>query len=186
MTCDSDFYKNLKTIRKECNSVYSQLLSLNKSIKTKSSEMYYLNKGIHNQDEPTPTAGIRLSEKSQNSIISGQAIIQGLDPGVVTTASISATKSSSLFQSINRYSALESLETCDHDVENEVTFELTAKRVKSAIIDTKHMIQRQRKIKNKKELTPSNLNQRQVTRSIRLKRTTSICIPHIGRNYSDF
>ncbi|KAI7873180.1 uncharacterized protein EV154DRAFT_579468 [Mucor mucedo] len=148
MTCDSDLYRNLKTSRKECNAIYSQLLSLNKSIKTKSSEMYCLNKGIHNQNEPTPTAGICLSEKSQNSIISGQAIIQGLDPGVVTTASISATKSSSMFQSINRYSALESLENCDHDVENEVTFELTAKR----------------------ELTPSYLNQRQVTRSIRLKR----------------
>ncbi|KAI7877097.1 uncharacterized protein EV154DRAFT_576986 [Mucor mucedo] len=170
MTCDSDLYRNLKTSRKECNAIYSQLLSLNKSIKTKSSEMYCLNKGIHNQNEPTPTAGICLSEKSQNSIISGQAIIQGLDPGVVTTASISATKSSSMFQSINRYSALESLENCDHDVENEVTFELTAKRVNSAILDTKHVIQRQRKIKNKKELTPSYLNQRQVTRSIRLKR----------------
>ncbi|KAI7888272.1 uncharacterized protein EV154DRAFT_566523 [Mucor mucedo] len=124
MTCDSDLYRNLKTIRKEFNAVYSQLLSLNRSIKIKSSEMYDLNRGIHSQNEPTPTAGIPLSEKSQNAIILGQAIIQGLDPGVVTTASVRATKSS-LFRSINRYSTLESLEDCDHDVENEVTFEPT-------------------------------------------------------------
>ncbi|KAI7887287.1 uncharacterized protein EV154DRAFT_605548 [Mucor mucedo] len=85
-------YNDLKEARANCDKIYPELKS------------------------PQPADNINkeaISDKDITSLAKGEIAVQGIDPGVVTTASFKGTSSSLLFESINRYTALKNLDSVE-------------------------------------------------------------------------
>lgn len=171
---DADMYEKLKDKRRQCDVTYSRLRELNQLIKTSLSEMYYTNKKLRGQAAPTTPEAIRLplSEVMKDNIKKDHAIIQGIDPGIVTTASTSSVKPSTLFESINRYQKLEMNDDVIHNArkESEVKFEFTAGMVNHAVLSTSDRLQRERKMKKGEQTKKTRLDRSRTNRKIRTKR----------------
>ncbi|KAL0582419.1 hypothetical protein ABG067_007735, partial [Albugo candida] len=88
---DELLYKKLKEKRSDCNKIYNKLQVLNTSIKSEQSRMYLINKQLHNQRMPSKvtTDAFFLPQNTLENLKKNKVLIQGLDPGVVTTASFS-------------------------------------------------------------------------------------------------
>ena len=170
---NSEKYNELKRKRKECDALYTRLKKLNGVIKASQTEMYYLNKQLSGQSVPVSTNPVPLlPQKTRKSILEDKALIQGLDPGIVTTGSFSCVKPSTLFESVNRFEKLQVEETVGHDVSNEKEFNLdfTASMVNKAALSTSHRMNRERRRKNETTVKTKELDRKRVTRKIRTKR----------------
>ncbi|KAK4509645.1 uncharacterized protein ATC70_006947 [Mucor velutinosus] len=97
-----ELYKKLNDARSDCDELYMKVSSLKSSIKQMPSEMYILNKRIHGQQVHQAAADAMPKPLAVDS----NTIVQGTDPGVVTTASSVWCSSLILFESINRFQML--------------------------------------------------------------------------------
>lgn len=123
-----ELYGRLKDIRDQCNALYLDQQRLHHSKSQDQSHLYMLNKKIRGQavvaPKPVP-APPSFGPKTK---------IQGADPGLVTMASGICSDQKMLFESINRYEALQdSQETVHHGMDQDVPFQMTANVVNAAV-----------------------------------------------------
>lgn len=170
---DAELYNKLKKKRDECNVLSMRLQELQDLIKSRQSQMYQLNKVAHGQQVASTNNSIVVPQVIKSRLQkSRNVLVQGIDPGIVTTASSSCVKPSALFQSINRFECLQSedADTPKHMPHKEYNFELTASKVNQALLFTEHRLTRERAAKSNKQPTKNDLDCKRVTRSIRKKR----------------
>ncbi|KAG2201086.1 hypothetical protein INT47_010838 [Mucor saturninus] len=169
---DEKKYNDLKEARANCDKIYSELKSVRATISNNQTEMYRLNKILHKQ--PLPADNINkevISDKDITSLAKGDIVVQGIDPGVVTTASFKGVSGSLLFESINRYTALKNLDPVESATnEKQVSLEFTAKMVNNATFSTKHRQERHRRENQKIQTDVSYLEKKRLTRKIRTKK----------------
>lgn len=171
---DAESYKILKQKRNECDAIYSRLQELNGSIKNLQSKMYLLNKSKRGQKFPSTTNTMMIPRRIEQGIMDGSTLVQGLDPGVVTTAAVSCLSTQTLFESVNRYKVLEAGETVNLDAvtakykNHEYTY--TAGKINRAVLSTAHRLLREKKQRDDVQIRPKVLQKQAVTRKIRLKR----------------
>lgn len=73
--------------------------------------MYDLNKGDHGQRQPvTQIPPTSYRNHMVQKLKEGKFIVQGMDPGIVTTAVVNSRTSKLLFESLNRFTALQNNE----------------------------------------------------------------------------
>lgn len=109
-----------------------------------------------------------VSDKEVKSLESNKICVQGIDPGLVTTASFAGTSTSFFFHSINRFNALAEGEPLTPIINSHtITTDLNSKVIDQATRSTKHKRQRERKIKRSGSIDPTFLEKRKVTRKIR-------------------
>ncbi|KAF1799956.1 hypothetical protein FB192DRAFT_1142283 [Mucor lusitanicus] len=157
---DWDLYSKLKEARKKHDTLWATVSSMKAQIKQMSSDLYILNKRIHGQQEPQAA-----DAQTPQLTIDENTVIQGTDPGVVTTASSVWCSSRTLFASINRYQVLWD----DHDTKPPpadqkqiVKSELTAKKIDTAVLSPR----RQKRTRS----SGKTLQKARATRRIRLKK----------------
>lgn len=168
-------YRKLKNKRNDCNEIYDKMQELNRRIKRNQCQMYLMNKARAGQEVKVDKNEFATSTKILSEIRKGNVLVQGIDPGIVTTASVNCTKSSTLFNSINRFQCLEDGETelvHQHDEEDLKNFRynITARRVNQVVLSTHHRLQRERKQKLSEPIEKKSVEKKAVTRKIRLKR----------------
>ncbi|KAL9543354.1 hypothetical protein MBANPS3_008154 [Mucor bainieri] len=125
---DPELYGRLKDIRAQCNALYLDQQRLQHSKSQDQSNLYMLNKKIHGQavvvSKPVPAP----------PSFGPNTKIQGVDPGVVTMASGVCSGQKPLFESINRYEALQDhQESIHHGMDQDAAFDMTAKIVNAAV-----------------------------------------------------
>ncbi|KAL9536388.1 hypothetical protein MBANPS3_012683, partial [Mucor bainieri] len=126
--------------------------------------MYLLNKRINGQ--PTPQQDPPPLDANLVSIIAKpNTVVQGIDPGIVTTASGMATTSASLFEHINRFQALSEDTARPHPKDNARKFELTANFVNNATLANTD-----RRARENKTPTLKRKQKNRVKRQVRLKK----------------
>ncbi|KAG2205265.1 hypothetical protein INT47_009530, partial [Mucor saturninus] len=159
---DEKKYNDLKEARANCDKIYSELKSVRATISNNQTEMYRLNKILHKQ--PLPADNINkevISDKDITSLAKGDIVVQGIDPGVVTTASFKGVSGSLLFESINRYTALKNLDPVESATnEKQVSLDFTAKMVNNATFSTKHRQERHRRENQKIQTDVSYLEKK--------------------------
>lgn len=139
---NKDLYNRLKTQRTVCNSLYEHLRKLNSSIKTNTREMYFINTRLHNQSVPsTLPPKFSLSNDTLQKLKHNKALVRGLNPGVVTTASLYCTKPSILFESVNRFELL-SIE--EHEPDKTYVYDFTAAKVNDVVLSTSRRFKREK------------------------------------------
>jgi hypothetical protein len=73
-----------------------------------------------------------------NAICQDKLAVQGIDPGVVNTASVFSTNSSTLLESINRFNVLTSDESFpEHPKDQTTHYTLNARRINNATLSLK-------------------------------------------------
>jgi hypothetical protein len=99
-------------------------------------------------------------------------LIQGIDPGNVTTASIECIKPKTLFESINRYNLLYNDSMTDHQQDTIKSYAYTykASMVNDALLLTSYRIRREKRCRNNITDSLSSLQRRRVTRKLRKKK----------------
>ncbi|CEP12397.1 hypothetical protein [Parasitella parasitica] len=133
-------------------------------IKQNQSQMYVLNKKIHGQlvpDSHAPVAADNLMLLLANE----STIVQGVDPGIVTTATGVATTVGSLLAAINRFEAISDDKIVPHLMDAHVEFGLTANTVNTAV-----MSNQDRKKREKSGMQKEQLQRMAVKRRIQEKR----------------
>ncbi|KAG2195154.1 hypothetical protein INT47_006603 [Mucor saturninus] len=160
---DTKLYKQLKEKRSDCDNIYSQLRKLNSSLKDLRYRMFALNKARHRQSLPISTNSLQIPDKMKADLKNNRLLIQGVDPGIVTTAAISCVKSSTLFESLNRFQMLENHEPCTIPISNQKGYEYdyTANKINQAVLSNTHRLQREKKKKY-------DIEKNRLTRKIRL------------------
>ncbi|KAG2193811.1 hypothetical protein INT47_002561 [Mucor saturninus] len=144
---DTKLYKQLKEKRSDCDNIYSQLRKLNSSLKDLRYRMFALTKARHRQSLPISTNSFQIPDKMKADLKNNRLLIQGVDPGIVTTAAISCVKSSTLFESLNRFQMLENHEPCTIPISNQKGYEYdyTANKINQAVLSNTHRLQREKK-----------------------------------------
>ena len=125
-----------------------RLKELNTIINASQTKMYFLNKQLSGQAVPVSTYPVPLlSQKTRKKILEDKVLLQGVDPGIVTTGSFNCVKPSTLFESANRFERLQVEETVGHDISNEKEFNLdfTASMVNKAVLSTSRKMDRDRR-----------------------------------------
>ncbi|KAK4513356.1 40S ribosomal protein S27 [Mucor velutinosus] len=153
--------KKLKDARSDYDELYMKVSSLKSSIKRMSSEMYMLNKRIHGQQVHQAAADAIPKPLAVDS----NTIVQGTDPGVVTTASSVWCSSLTVFESINRFQMLQDYSDTATSLGNEETFvnyEMTANKVDNAVLSNRR--------KKRKKSSVKKLLKGRATGRIRLKK----------------
>lgn len=161
-------YQEFKTQRRVCNNIYKQMRILNSSIKACGQNMYTLNKLLHNQSVSLRSkTRFVVSNEVTERLNKDKVLVQGVDPGIVTTASINCVRSGTLFESINRFQMLENEVS---DIQHDYSYVHTASKVNAAVLSTKHRMKREKRHKEGKKEAPIDLNRKCVTRKIRTSR----------------
>lgn len=178
---DADSYLELKRARTTCDNIYNKLSSLNVRIKDAQHQMYSMNKKLHSQATISYQHDtLKIPEDVASNLSKGRTLIQGLDPGIVTTAAINCMKPQTLFESINRFEVLNnrSMDSPKHLPVKEVAFDFSAKSVDNAVLSHAHRLEREEKQRKSKRLNIKNLQKRATTRKIRLGRYYKKSISH--------
>ena len=138
----------------------------------KQSKMYELNKQLNKQQSSFPAERLVVSEKNLARLKMHEVLVQSIDPGVVTTASVACLGSKRLFEDINRYQALSTQESrILFDLPgDQVTYDITTNMVNQATMSTSHRKEREKRSRNDKQLNEEDLKRKRVTRKIRNKR----------------
>ncbi|CAO3632720.1 unnamed protein product [Mucor hiemalis] len=149
---DAALYRQLKSKRNNCNEIDDKMQELNKRIKRNQCQMYLMNKSRAGQEVKVDENKFAASTELLSKIRKGNVLVQGIDPGIVTTTSVNCMTSSTLFNSINRFQCLEDGETKlahQHGEEdlNFFRYDVTARRVNQIVLSTHHRLQKERKQK---------------------------------------
>ena len=183
---DEQQYDLLKQQRTVCDDLCSKIQVLDSRIKQNQSEMYISNKSLHNQAiAKTGDTKLNMSNELQSKILQGKAVFQGIDPGIVTTASSVCLTARSLFESINRFQNLERFGDYSLEEEKSYKYELTAGIVNQSSLATSHRTQREKKRKEGKQTRKQKLDACRSTRKIRTKRFHQRYASHIRRKIFD-
>ena len=169
---DMSLYKALKAKRDECNHIYDKIRKLDSSVKVNQCRMYALNKKLHQQQQTSRYKTPLLSERNLKQLKSDNVLIQGIDPGVVTTASAACIRLKEIFEDVNRFQAL-SLDEVDeqlHTPNNQYNYQITAALVNQRTLSTSHRKERERRKQLDKQLNQRDLQRKRVTRKIRKSR----------------
>ncbi|CEP15260.1 hypothetical protein [Parasitella parasitica] len=161
---DAGLYQDLRRARHAFNQVYMEMSQIAEEIKQNQSQMYVLNKKVHGQlvpDSHAPVAADNLMLLLANE----STIVQGVDPGIVTTATGVATTVGSLFAAINRFEAISDDKIVPHPMDAHIEFGLTANTVNTAVISNQD-----RKKREKSGMQKKQLQRMAVKRRIREKR----------------
>ncbi|KAI7886890.1 uncharacterized protein EV154DRAFT_554633 [Mucor mucedo] len=145
---------------------------LNSSIKASGQKLYTLNKMLHSQSiSVKPKSRLVVSNELRERLKKDIVLVQGIDPGIVTTASINCVKAGTLFESINRFYMLENeVSDIQHSQVCDYSYVHTASKVNAAALATNHRIKREKRQKEGKTEKPISLERKRVTRKIRTKR----------------
>ena len=148
MKIDPDLYSMLKLSRDQCNQTFMKMLEVTDIIKTNQFLIYTLGKKIRGQ----PLLGIKAHSRKDllQSVSIGNTIIQGIDPGIVTTATGISTLTKSPFQSINRYQAISDTKVVPHPLDHNYEFDLTTNMINTVIMPTQDRKQREAKTNKEK------------------------------------
>lgn len=118
--------------------------------------MYLTNRRINGQyfsiNKP-----VQVPKHIIQSLQSGKLHIQSIDPGIVMMATRICTTPKPLFENINQYQALVSSVsvTPQHEIDTEYSFNLTARKVNTAIFLTSNRKGRERKTITDKKMKRS-------------------------------
>lgn len=165
---NAGLYEQLKEARRGCNQIYTELQDITNTVKVLQSQMYVLSKQIHQQHELPPGASIiTLPKRLMEKLETEDLLFQGLDPGVVTSASISCVRSRSLFEDVNRFELLQQKRIVTENDDDCFTYALTAKKVNSAVLSVSHRFEREEDTRKGKELKKKDIQRKRVTRRIR-------------------
>lgn len=169
---DDYLYQDLKKQRLVCNNIYKRMKRLNSSIKASGQKLYTLNKMLHSQSiSVKPKSRLVVSNELRERLKKDRVLVQGIDPGIVTTASINCVKAGTLFESINRFYMLENeVSDIQHSQVCDYSYVHTASKVNAAALATNHRIKREKRQKEGKTENPISLERKRVTRKIRTKR----------------
>lgn len=160
---DATLYGALRQARQAFNQVHMSMSKLQQDILDKQSTMYLLNKRINGQ--PTPQQDPPPDASLVSIIAKPNTVVQGIDPGIVTTASGITTTSMSLLEHVNRFQALSSDTMIPHPKDNVRAFNLTANFVNNATLANKD-----RRAREKKTQTLKRKQKDRVKRKSRLKK----------------
>lgn len=106
--------------------------------------MYALNKKIHGQYIPDQTSFIDAN--LVQTVTNPTAVIQGIEPVIVTAASRVATSSAPLFQAVNIFQAMSDEKMALHPTETDRPFSLTANMVNTATLSNQDKKLKERNI----------------------------------------
>ena len=107
----------LKPPRDQYNQTFMEMLEITDTIKTNQSLICTLNKIIRGQ--PLLENKIHSHTDLLQSVSTGNTIIQGIDPGIIATATGISTSTKSLFQSINSYQAISDTKAVPHPLDHD-------------------------------------------------------------------
>ncbi|KAI7875835.1 uncharacterized protein EV154DRAFT_486625 [Mucor mucedo] len=121
------YYSNRKIMLLWGNSFEYNRMNLGRSFRAKEKSnhpwdtklMFALNKARHRQSLPISTKSLQIPDKMKADLKNNRLLIQEVDPGIVTTAAISCVKSSTLFESLNRFQMLKNHEPCTIPISNQ-------------------------------------------------------------------
>ncbi|KAG2201780.1 hypothetical protein INT47_002040 [Mucor saturninus] len=127
---------------------------------------------LHSQSiSVKPKSRFVVSNELRERLKKDRVLVQGIDPGIVTTASINCVKADTLFESINRFYMLENeVSDIQHSQVRDYSYVHTASKVNAAVLATNHRIRREKRQKEGKTEKPISLERSRVTRKIRTKR----------------
>lgn len=107
----------LKRARDQYNQTFMEMPEITDAIKTNQPLIYTLNKIIRGQ--PLLKNKIHSHTDLLQSVSTGNTIIQGIDLGIITTATGISTSTKSLFQSINNCQAITDTKAIPHPLDHD-------------------------------------------------------------------
>jgi hypothetical protein len=135
--------------------------------------MHELKKRLHGQSVPTESQELSISEELISKLKNDKVFIQGLDPGIITTASDECATSMTLFESVKRYQSLSFRRAATQPEKTKKEayhYELTSNVVDEGVLGAQHRLYSERRQKEDKRANSKDLDRKKVTQKILRKK----------------
>jgi hypothetical protein len=173
--------QELKLARKKFNDIYDRILIKRKEIRKFQVELAEINnrsceKNSYSATKPGNECQIDLLNNLQNN---KNVVVNGVDPGIHSTATMSSTPIKHLFHSLNRFSVLssndeqEESKTTMEDLTPSTNLNITPGFINNVTFSRHQRRKREKKAKNNIDMTSKQLQKDRLTRKIRLNKVDS-------------